>query len=67
MSGSNGFTAAGHHLVERAPLGELRVEFPAEFTRPTRARGVEAIHEGMVDVFHEEHLLGEARTDSPGL
>jgi len=31
MRGSNGFTAAGNHLVERAALGELRVEFPAEF------------------------------------
>jgi hypothetical protein len=31
MGGSSGFAAAGNHLVERAALGELRVEFPAEF------------------------------------
>jgi hypothetical protein len=66
MGGSNGFAAAGNHLVEWAALGELRVEFPAEFTRPAGAC-VEAIDDSWIDVFHEEQLLGEARTDSPGL
>ena len=58
MGGSNGFTAASHHLVERAAVGELRVELAAKFTRPAGARGVEATDESMVDVFHEKHLLG---------
>jgi len=64
MSRSNGFAAAGDHLVDGAALGKLRVEFPAEFTRPAGAC-VEAIDDGGVNVFHEERLLGEARTDSP--
>ncbi|MGB6250450.1 MAG: hypothetical protein WBF54_15140 [Terriglobales bacterium] len=66
MGGSIGFTARGHHLVERAALGKLRVELPAEFTRPAGAC-VEAIHDGWVDVVHEERLLEEAQTDSPKL
>jgi hypothetical protein len=66
MGGSNGFAAAGHHLVEGVALGELRVEFAAEFTRPAGA-GVEAMDDGWVDVFHGRWLLGEARTDSPAL
>ena len=66
MGGSNGFTAAGNHLVERAALGELRVEFPAEFTRPAGAC-VEAMDDGGINVFHEERLLGGATTDSPWL
>jgi hypothetical protein len=64
MGGSNGFAAAGHHLVEGAALRELRVEFPAEFTRAAGA-GVEAMDDGWVDVFHGRRLLGKARTDSP--
>ena len=52
MRRSTGFTAAGHHLVERAAMRELGVEVPAEFTRPAGA-GVEAIGDGCVDVFHE--------------
>jgi len=66
MGGSNGFAAAGHHLVEGVALGELRVEFAAEFTRPAGA-GVEAMDDGWVDVFHGRWLLGEARKDSPAL
>jgi len=64
MGGSNGFAAAGHHLVERVALGELRVELPAEFTRPAGA-GVGAMNDGWVDVFHGRRLLEKARTDSP--
>jgi len=56
MGGSNGFAAAGHHLVKRAALGELRVEFPAEFTRAAGA-GVEAMDDGWVYVFHGRRLL----------
>jgi hypothetical protein len=66
MRRSTCFTAAGYHLVERAAMGELWVEFPAEFTRPAGA-GVEAMDDGWVDVFHEEMTPGRARTDSPGL
>ena len=66
MGGSNGFTAAGNHLVERAALGELRVELPAEFARPAGAC-VEATDDSWIDVFHEERLLGGAKRDSPGL
>jgi hypothetical protein len=57
MGGSSGFAAAGNHLVERAALGELRVELPAEFTRPAGAC-VEAIDDGWINVFHERQLLG---------
>ena len=56
MSGSNGFTPAGHDLIERTALGELRVEFAAELARPTGAC-VEAIDDGWINVFHEERLL----------
>jgi hypothetical protein len=52
MGGSSGFAAAGNHLVERAALGELRVEFPAEFAWPAGAC-VEAIDDGWINVFHE--------------
>jgi hypothetical protein len=52
MSRSTCFAAAGYHLVERAAMRELRVEFAAEFTRPAGA-GVKAIGDGCVDVFHE--------------
>jgi hypothetical protein len=45
-------------------MGELRVEFPAEFTRPAGA-GVEAIDDGWVDVFHEEKAPEKARTIRP--
>jgi len=51
MGGSTGFTAAGYHLVERAAMRELRVEFPAEFTESAGAC-VEAADNGWVDVFH---------------
>jgi hypothetical protein len=64
MGGSNGFTAAGHHLIERTALGELRVELPAEFARPTGAC-VEAIDDGGIDVFHEERLLGGRKRIHP--
>jgi len=60
MGGSNGFAGSGDHLVERAAFGELRVEFPAEFTRPTGAC-VEAADDGWISMFHERRLLGEAR------
>jgi hypothetical protein len=66
MRGSNGFAAAGNHLVERAALGELRVEFLAKFARPAGAC-VEAMDDGGINVFHEERLLGGATTDSPWL
>jgi len=66
MRRSTCFTAAGYHLVERAAMGELWVEFPAEFTRPAGA-GVEAMDDGWIDVFHEEMTPGRARTDSLGL
>lgn len=66
MGRSNGFAGSGHHLVERAAFGELRVEFPAEFTRPAGAC-VEAADDGWISMFHERRLLREARTDSPGL
>jgi hypothetical protein len=66
MGGSNGFTAAGHHLVERAALAEFRVVFPAEFTGPAGAY-VEATIDSWIYVFHEEKLLGGAKTVSPGL
>ncbi len=66
MRRSTRFTAAGYHLIDRAALRKLRVEVATEFTRPAGA-GVEAIDDGWVDVFHEGWLLGEARTDSPGL
>jgi len=52
MRRSTRFAAPGYHLVERATMGKLRVEVPAEFTRPAGA-GVEAIDDGWVDVFHE--------------
>src|SRR6266852_639285 len=65
MGGSNGFTAGGNHLVERAAFGELRVEFPAEFTRPAGAC-VKAMDDGCIDVFHGGSW-GRAKTDSPGL
>jgi hypothetical protein len=64
MSGGNGLTAAGHHLVEGTAVRELGVEIPAKFARPAGA-GVEAIDDGWVNVFHEERLLGGAKTDSP--
>ncbi|MGA7848854.1 MAG: hypothetical protein WCA13_07070 [Terriglobales bacterium] len=66
MRGGTGFAAARHHLVEGAAMGKLRVEFPAKLTRPAGA-SVEAIDDGWVDVLHKGWLLGEARTDSPGL
>jgi hypothetical protein len=66
MGRGYGFTAAGHHLVERAALAEFRVVFPAEFTRPAGAC-VEATIDGWIDVFHEERLLRGAKTVSPGL
>jgi hypothetical protein len=56
MGGSNGFAAAGHHLVKWTALGELWVEFPAEFTRATGAC-TEAIDDSRIDVFHEKGLL----------
>jgi hypothetical protein len=52
MGGRNGFAAGGNHLIERAALGELRVEFPAEFTRPAGAC-VETMDDSWIDVFHE--------------
>jgi len=39
-------------------MRELRVEFLAEFTRPTRA-GVEAADDDWVNVFHEERAPGK--------
>jgi hypothetical protein len=65
MGRSNGFAGGDNHLVERATLRELRVEFPAEFTWPAGAC-VEAIDNSWISMFHERRLLGEARTDSPG-
>ena len=64
MSRRNGFTAAGHHLVERVAIAEFRVEFPAKFTRSAGSRRFEAADDGMVDVVHEE-LLGRAPTSCP--
>jgi hypothetical protein len=66
MGGSSGFAAAGNHLVERAALGELRVEFPAEFARPAGA-SIEAIDDGWINVFHESAAPGRGENDSPGL
>jgi hypothetical protein len=56
MGGSNGFAAAGYHLIGGASLRELGVEFAAEFTRPAGA-GVEATDDGWINVFHGERLL----------
>jgi hypothetical protein len=38
-------------------MGKLRVQIPAEFTRPARTC-VEAIDDGWVNVFHEEMAPG---------
>jgi hypothetical protein len=65
MRGSNGFAAACNHLIKWAPLGEVRVKFPAKFAWPA-GTCVEAIDDGWVNVFHGKWLLGEAKTDSPG-
>jgi hypothetical protein len=65
MRGGARFTAAGYHLVEWAAMAELRIEVPAEFTRPART-GVKAVDDGWVDVFHEEPAPGMARKESPG-
>jgi len=62
MSGGNGFSTAGHHLVERVAIAELRVKVPAEFTRPAGSRRFEAADDGMVDVIHEE-LLGDGANE----
>jgi hypothetical protein len=66
MRRSPGFTAAGHHLIERAAMGELWVEVTAEFTRPAGAC-VKAIGNGSVDVFHEDLAPEGGLTNSPGL
>ena len=58
MGGSRGFAAAGNHLVKRAPLRKLRVEFLAKFTTPAGAC-VEAMYEGCINMFHGERLLRE--------
>lgn len=60
MRRRRGFAGGGHHLVERAPMGKLRVKLPAKFTRPAGAR-IEAFHYGWIDVFHEAFLLGDVR------
>ena len=65
MGGSNGFAGGGHHLIEWAAFGELRVEFAAEFTRPAGAC-VEAADDGWISMFHERRLLGEARNGFAG-
>jgi len=52
MGGSNGFAAAGDHLVDGAALAELRIQVSAEFTRPAGAC-VETIDDGWINVFHE--------------
>jgi hypothetical protein len=57
MRGGTSFAAGGHHLIDRTALGELRIEFPAELTRPA-GPGVKTIDDGGVNVFHEERLLG---------
>jgi hypothetical protein len=64
MGGGNGFAGGGNHLIERTAFGKFRVEFPAEFARPTGAC-VEAVDDGWISMFHGRRLLGEARTDSP--
>lgn len=63
MCGSDGFAGADDHLVERAPLGELRVEFTAEFARPART-DLEATIDGWINVFHGRVLLGEDENSS---
>jgi hypothetical protein len=57
MRGSGGSTVAGNHLIERAALAKMRIEFAAKFTRPA-GPSIKAADDGMVDVFHEERLLG---------
>jgi len=56
--------AAGNHLIEWTALAKMRVEFATKFTRPA-GPSIETADDGMVNVFHEELLLGR-RTDSPG-
>jgi hypothetical protein len=57
MRGSGGATVAGNHLIERAALAKMRIELAAKFTRPA-GPSVKAADDGMVDMFHEELLLG---------
>jgi hypothetical protein len=52
MGGSNGFAGGCHHLIKRAASVKFRVEFAAEFTRPTGAC-VEAADDGWISMFHE--------------
>jgi hypothetical protein len=64
MGRSSRPAAAGNHLIERAAIAKLRIEFTAKFTRPA-GPGVKAANDGMVDVFHERAAPGEGETDSP--
>jgi hypothetical protein len=56
MGRCDGFAAAGNHLIDRAALGEMRVELAAKFARPAGA-SVEATDDCLINVFHEERLL----------
>ena len=58
MSGSNGFAAADHHLIEGAAVRELRVELSAKFTKAA-GPGVEAVVDVEVNVFHKSVSWGK--------
>ncbi|MGA2356508.1 MAG: hypothetical protein ABSG02_18600 [Terriglobales bacterium] len=57
MGRSGRRAAAGNHLIKRAAITKLRIELATKFTRPA-GPSVKATDDGMVDVFHEELLLG---------
>jgi hypothetical protein len=63
MGRSNGFATAGDHLVERAALGKVGIEFATEFTL-SAGTCVEAMNDGRINVFHEKRLLGRDEKQS---
>jgi hypothetical protein len=65
VGGSNGFTAAADHLIERTAVRELRVEFLTKLARPAGTGRVKTIDDGWVNVFHGKGSW-VAKTDSPG-